>query len=138
MKYFIRSVNTDFKAVIEYNQDGVLTTLSFEKQTTAQVDYFMRFLAESTDIEHIKSYHLLKVTKAKLDLSFTNFWNIYGYKVGDKAKAERLWNNMTEAEQQEALFKIPIYKTWIGIKNIEQAMPTTWLRQKRYMNDYKI
>ncbi len=138
MKYFIRSANTAFKAIIEYDRDGMLTNLSFENKTPKQVDFFMRILAESTDIDHIMSYHLLKVTKAKLDLSFTNFWNTYGYKFGDKARAERLWNNMTEAEKQEALFKIPIYKTVIAIKGIEQALATTWLKQRRYENEYKI
>ncbi len=137
MKYYIRSANTKFKALIEYDIDGVLTNLVFENKTPEQVAFFMRILAESTDIEHIKSYHLLQVKKAKQDLSFTNFWNTFDNKVGDKAKARKLWNNMNEAEQQEALFKIPIYKAWIGMKGFEQALPTTWLRQRRYEDDYK-
>ncbi len=137
MKYYIRSVNTKFKALIEYDIDGVLTNLVFENKTPEQVEFFMGILAKSTDIEHIKSYRLLQVKKAKQDLSFTNFWNTFGNKVGDKARAMKLWDSMSEAEQQEALFKIPIYKAWIAVKGFEQALPTTWLKQRRYENDYK-
>ncbi len=136
-KYFIKSRNTDFKAVLEYEAD-IVKSVSFENATQEQVLYFCGILAQNTDIEFVKTFRMLVVTLAQEDLSFKAFWDAFAYKVGKKARAERLWKAMTDAEKQAALFQIKMYKQFVAIKNQESAYPETWLHNRMWECEYKL
>ncbi len=137
-KYFIKSINTDFKAVLEYTEADTVKSVEFENATQEQLLYFFGVLAQSTDIEYIKSFERLRVTPAQEDLSFKAFWDAFRYKVGKKARAERLWNAMTDAEKQAAFFQIKLYHQFIAIKNQESAYPETWLYNRMWECEYKL
>ncbi len=71
------------------------------------------------------------------DMSFKTFWETYNYKTGNKRRAERLWETMTEAERSQALQKIPKYNYSIAqSNNREKAYPETWLNQRRWEGEH--
>lgn len=70
------------------------------------------------------------------DLTFARFWDLYDYKVGDKKKAEKAWNNASEADKIAALAGIPKYKFWLSTCTTAQAHAVTFLNQRRYENDF--
>jgi len=123
-------------AIIKYNLEGNLVNIKFNDTSTAE---FKRTLLECvpmvesklrTTAEFEGSLHKIK----DIDLSFSTFWNIYGYKVGNKRKATQLWNEMKEADRLLALAYIRSFKKWSRQKNIELPYPTTYLNQTRWEN----
>lgn len=72
------------------------------------------------------------------DLTFARFWDLYDYKVGDKKKAEKAWNNAPDADKIAALAGIPKYKYWLSCCTTAQAHAVTYLNQRRYENDFKV
>lgn len=136
-RYYIKSFNTDFKAVISYT-DNRLSSLVFENATDAQIRYLCNIIAQDSSIEHINSVERLKVQKAQEDLSFAAFWTAFRYKVGKKARAERLWNALSDTERQAVFACIPSYHRFIANKNQNSAYPETWLNNKMWECDYRI
>lgn len=83
-------------------------------------------------------YDGTKIEEIPADLTFSVFWKAYGYKVGNKAKAEKLWDSLTDHDKKANLKAIPKYLAWLARKqNMEQAQATTWLNQRRWEGDYK-
>jgi hypothetical protein len=69
------------------------------------------------------------------DLSFACFWDAYGYKVGNKGRAERIWKCLPDTERVLALGAIPKYKYHLATKtNMEMLYAETYLTQKRFLN----
>lgn len=79
-----------------------------------------------------------RITKQQSDLSFAAFWDTYGYKVGKKDRAEKLWSNLRDDERVAALNGIQRYKSFIAARQIAQAYPETWLAQRRWENEFKL
>lgn len=69
------------------------------------------------------------------DLSFERFWQAYDNKKS-KLKAEKLWEKMTTAERMKALEQLPAYNRFLASKGMEKAFPDTWLRNKRWEDEY--
>ena len=70
------------------------------------------------------------------DLSFEAFWTRYGYKVGDKKKATKLWNEMKPESRALALSKIERYKKFAENANIALVYPERYLSQRRFENEF--
>lgn len=77
----------------------------------------------------------LRVEEVKKDLSFRAFWNQYDHKVGDRKRAERLWNQLREADRLKALQAIPRYRAYLDRTRTKIAHPETWLAQERWKNE---
>ena len=78
-----------------------------------------------------------KVDELPENLTFQDFWDLFGNKVGKKAKAEQLWKLLPEAEKREAIIGIKRYKNWlIQNPNVQMLYPETFLSQKRWENEY--
>lgn len=87
---------------------------------------------------YLKSFTDVKLQKQEADLSFSVFWNLYGYKVGKKDRCEKLWHNMNEQERSICLHKVKLYKQWQAQKSIDMAYPETFLSQRRWDNEFKL
>jgi len=80
--------------------------------------------------------HVFKVEKVVPDLSFKKFWNDYAHKQGKKARAERLWKQLSLTERAKALAYIKKYDNFLYTnKGIAKAYPETYLSQKRWENE---
>jgi len=70
------------------------------------------------------------------DLSFNKFWDTYAHKQGKKARAERLWKQLSETERASAMAYIKKYDAFLWQnKGIAKAYPETYLNQKRWENE---
>lgn len=136
-EYFAESRNTDFKALLRYDEAGQLQALEFHSANEAQISYMCMLLSKDSSAEHIAGVESLKLYEAEQDLSFAAFWAAFKYKVGKKARAERLWNAMPEADRQAVFVKIPSYHQFIAIMNQNSAYPETWLNNRMWENEYR-
>jgi len=73
------------------------------------------------------------------DISFDVFWNAYGYKVGNKKRAEKEWNRLTSEDRILCLRGIRRYNMWIAQRrNQDKLYPETFLSQSRWENEYSL
>jgi len=67
-------------------------------------------------------------------IPFSEFWNLYNKKQGDKARCEKKWNALTQEDQQTAIKTIPDFKAQCSDKKF-QPYPETYLNQKRWNDE---
>jgi hypothetical protein len=84
----------------------------------------------------------IKTPKLRMEESFTFFWNKYPKKVS-KADAEKAWNkinpnNGTYQKIMIALDKFKKSEQWIQKKGTFIPYPATWLRDKRWEDEFLI
>ena len=70
------------------------------------------------------------------DVSFDRFWNQYGYKVGNKARAAKLWNALPEMERILALGAIAAQRRHSESRRTDMPYPETYLAQRRWENQF--
>jgi hypothetical protein len=86
----------------------------------------------SSEIGQVSSNPLAKITEVKQEIEFSEFWDAYAYKVGNKARAEKIWNGMSILDKQMALAYIPKYNRFLAEKGTARLYPETYLSQSRY------
>lgn len=78
------------------------------------------------------------VTRLATDLRFETFWDAYAYKVGHKARAEKLWDKLSDVDRQMALDSIIGYNYYLMCRpNMERLYAETYLSQRRFETDYR-
>ena len=139
-KYLFTSLHAERRLLIGY-EDGGLRQLNIEgPMNLVDTDYlathFPWFESELNEFERITRG---KVTAIMMDLTFVAFWNAYAYKVGNKARTEKLWNTLSDVDKAAALKCIPIYDQFLMVKkNQDKVYPETYLSQRRFENNYKL
>lgn len=79
-----------------------------------------------------------KLVEVQLDLSFEKAWSEYAYKVGNKTKAKKLWEELNDADKTLALIAIGKYKRYLQVKTgIEQVYFERFISQRRFENDFR-
>lgn len=74
-----------------------------------------------------------QVVEKPMDLSFDTFWKTYNYKEGNKQRAIKLWNALSETQRARAIAGIKKYNDRLSQRaNQERAYPETWLYQRRW------
>jgi hypothetical protein len=84
-------------------------------------------------VKQVSSNPEAKVTVIQEDLSFDVFWTRYDNKIGNKARAEKLWNGLSVAQKQMALDYIKKYNAFLAEKGTAKLYPETYLNQKRFL-----
>jgi hypothetical protein len=80
----------------------------------------------------------MKAVYIPAELTFTAFWEAYSYKVGNRKRAEKLWDKMTDGQRLKALTCIAEYDKYLARKkSMEKLYPETFLAQERYETDFK-
>ncbi|TKT89495.1 hypothetical protein [Dyadobacter frigoris] len=79
-----------------------------------------------------------EVKEVPEDLTFAVFWDAYDYKVGDRKKAEKIWNATSDADKMAAMAALPRYKYWLLTNTTPMVHATTYLNQRRYENEFII
>lgn len=123
-----------------YNLNGHLIAFKAEPEdmaNTSLIWMYKNFPFFETNIARFRTIEGLIVTKTSLDISFDSFYNTYGYKVGNKKRAMKLWDAMNETDRIACLSSIPKYKLHIGRTTQAQAYPETYLSQRRWENEYR-
>ena len=80
-------------------------------------------------------------TNKHINISFSEWWDLYDKKVGDKTKLEKKWNNLTNGEREKAMEHTVLYKHSQLDKKFRKN-PETYLNNKSFndeiINDSKI
>ena len=74
------------------------------------------------------------VTKGLPDISFDKFWEMYDNKA-KKTIAEPLFNKLSDDDKFNAIVFIKRYNNWLRVKGTAKALPDTYLRQKRWLDE---
>lgn len=140
MKYIVKSPDFKGDVVFGYDDNGFLSTVVVNAELNEKQWHFFHAYFPVTET-YLK---LLAETSKKMqieqvleDLTFAAFWEAYAYKMGDKKRTEKLWDALTESEKVAALGVIKKYHYWLACHpNVETAQAATWLKQRRWENDY--
>lgn len=142
--YTVTGTDTTVIWQFKYHLNGILHSFEFlqGKLDEKQIDWLFnkdRFPYHESRIKGWTAIANLQVDVGQPDLSFTNFWNTYGNKVGKRKMAENIWNRMSKADKIKVFINIPKYKTYLKYYPQQQMMyPTTYLNQEAYKNDWKL
>lgn len=74
------------------------------------------------------------VVKGLPDVSFDNFWNMYDNKA-KKEVSRTLFEKLSDDDKFNAIIFIKRYNSWLKWKGTAKALPDTYLRQKRWLDE---
>lgn len=75
------------------------------------------------------------IEEHKDGLKFEAFWERYNYKVGNKKRAEKIWNGLNKADKNKAVFYLGIYDRELKAKPYQAKMyADSYLTQQRWNN----
>lgn len=136
--FIVTHKETGATLLFNYNLNGFLIGFKTDfvvKEAT--VTYFKEHFPFTVDgLNHYKTLQMFKVDELLQDLSFEAFWNTYAHKVGNKARAEKLWNALSDNARAKALNYIRTYNNYLlQNQGIQKLYPETYLNQKRYNNE---
>ena len=136
--YQFTSERFDGSLIFTFDQDDNLCKFEVEGNLCDdQIRYLRRFFPMTK--EDLMSLHkrnrTTKVRRVVLDYTFKELWDEYANKVGNKKRAERIWETLTPAERSSAVSYLTTYDNHL-IKNpgINKAYPETYLHQRRWDN----
>ena len=135
-KYVLTSPDFTGELIFGYNSEGVL--VYFENKAELQDAHWL-YLSKNMPFVDTELPSIVK--KGKLteitDLSFERFWTDYKLKIGNKARAEKLWNGLQESERIAVFESLAKYNYYLKThQGIAKAHATTFLNQRRWENEY--
>ena len=137
-KFILQSQKFEGEVVFGYDDDGRLVEYTSRAELSeAQITFlFGHFPFNEADLKALTAGkgNESKVVPLVEDYSFDEFWDAFAHKVGNKGKAEKLWEKLTPAEQTNIMAFIPSYLRYVSFKKIEQTYPETFLNQRRWEN----
>jgi len=128
--FFFRYFNNGFIESYHYQSEA-------EPRKQAQSILKDNFPFHISGIDFFKqNKKVFEVKPVTPDLSFPKFWDTYANKMGKKARAERLWKQLSLADKAKAMAYIKVYDNYLWQnKGIAKAYPETYLNQKRWENE---
>ncbi|HMP91907.1 MAG TPA: hypothetical protein PKD90_03495 [Phnomibacter sp.] len=122
-----------------YNSQQQLCQVCMQEATITapQCRYLLQHVPVTVnDMELFVKAHKVTLVEADYEVSFDNFWSLYGKKI-NKARCLPLWAKLSKACQ---------VKAWAGIKKYDaylkanpwrtKADPETYLRNRMWDNEY--
>lgn len=135
--YLIKHPKHPFKLLLKYTDTGRLRAMEAEDIQDQQLDYFLSNLPVlESKINAFKSVGFLVLLQVE-SITFESFWDIYDYKVGNKARAKKLYDALSEVEKQDVFVGMKRYNAFLQNKTTAKLYPETFLAQRRWMLEYK-
>ena len=136
-KYVLTSPEFEGELIFGYNTEGVL--VFYENKAELKTEHLVWL---SGHFPHVSDHLPRIVRKGKIteitDLSFERFWNEYGFKVGNKKRAEKLWVALQESERIAVFEHLPKYNYYLKThQGLMKAYPETFLNQRRWENEFR-
>ena len=139
-QYVVTSTQFTGEMLFEFDAQGLIICFDIRKAILSPAQYrgLMQRLPGDEDnlLKWVDSNKTLKSIIVPQDLSFDNFWNTYAYKVGDLAKAKKLWKALSDPDKAKALSAIHRYRVFAKDKGIDMVYPERYLSQQRYLNSF--
>lgn len=139
--YTVLGKNTKLFFEFKFDLDGDFKQFKIldGKLSEQQIDFLFhpaRFPYKEIVMESWKkAIKNLEITVQLPDLTFENFYNLYGYKVDPKG-AQKAWERTTKTDRILALKSIRPYKSYLQRKGVAQAYPATYLNKQLYLSQY--
>lgn len=139
-KIIVHGTTFSGNIAIVFDFDARLKSIAFDCEMAEEIQ--QRFLnrlpiTEQSFMAWVKK-NQIKHTIIPADLSFTAFWLAYNYKVGNKQRAEKLWNALSDEEKSKSFVSIPKYDFYMKMHpKLERLYPETYLFQRRFENEYR-
>ena len=73
-------------------------------------------------------------TNKHINISFSEFWDLYDKKVGSRSKLEKKWNSLTNEQREIAMKHIPKYKASQPDKKVRKN-PETYLNNESFYDE---
>ncbi len=137
MKYLLSSDKLKGEMLYEYDEKGIIKEFTLDAELTpGQLQFLSNHfpVTEKMLLKQAKHYGW-RLKPVEQDLSFDAFWSRYAHKVGNKKRAERLWNLLSKKEKAKALAYLPRYESYLTQNpGISKLYPETYLNQQRWNN----
>lgn len=125
-----------------YNKHQDLVTVELRnislKMTEAQSHWIWAWIPKTVELLEAKRNKDVSVTKLETDLSFTAFWDLYDYKVGNKIRAKAHWEKLSDNKRALVLKKVKEYNFYMKHKSHDKVFAERFLSQKRYENEFNL
>lgn len=82
-----------------------------------------------------KNEGVVRVLNGMFNIPFADFWNLYGFKVGDGRECEKKWNFINPETQQKIIETLPFWKKTILLIQPSLPYPETYLNQQRWNDE---
>jgi len=137
-RYLITSTLFDGEIEFRYRADEALK--HFENRSTMDDNLlsrlFTKFPFTRTALVELCTGSLLTLAQVSVQVLFKDFWEAYGYKVGNKARAEKLWNALTDTDRVAIMEYLPKYDAYLAARpRMEKLYAETFLNQRRWENE---
>ncbi len=137
MAKYIVTTKSGVNMLFTYNEQGQLVEYSTHDALTIQQSNWLarHFPTTHELLRTLIARYGWQVKEVPQDLSFTAFWNAYRHKVGNKKRAERLWNGLSKEDKAKAIAYLPRYESYLAQNpGIAKLYPETYLNQERWNN----
>jgi hypothetical protein len=140
----VQNIRTYFKLLEKDNMvilEGLqkttrLTICNYESyqsaQQTSNKQVTIKQQASNKQVTTIKEYK--NDNKEKNNIYFSEFWDLYDKKVGDKNSCERKWDKLKDDERKKIIEILPKWKKQFNEKQF-QPYPATFLNQHRWNDE---
>lgn len=125
------------KITFKFNLNGDLVLFQYEGEPLTEKQRKWLYARICTNESQMKNWLAIKeftVTKGLPDISFDAFWNAYENK-SKKITTIPIWNKLSDDDKFNAIAHIKRYNNWLRQKGIAKALPDTYLRQKRWLDE---
>lgn len=124
---------------MEFDEMGRVLSFSFDCEVSQELWEFMMNNFPATEVSlKDQLYKNFKISPLPEDISFDAFWITYGYKVGNKSRAEKLYKLLNDQERTQVMISIKSYNNYLASHpNQDKCYPETYLSQRRWENSYQ-
>ncbi len=139
MKYILTHAKIDGAIKVEYDEQGRIKMFEFDCDASGELwSFIMGNFPVMVDDLKAPGYKNFTMSEVYDDTSFDAFWKAYNYKVGNKARAEKLWKLLSEIQKMQVLIRIKQYDAYLMTHPAqEKCYPETFLHQKRWENEFR-
>jgi hypothetical protein len=136
-KYLVTHKKSKITFLFVFDKNDVIIEYKSDFTSNSNTAEFLRnnFPFESKELDYFKQSKSFNIELLEQDLSFKAFWDAYANKVGNKGRAEKLWNALTPTDKAKALSYIKRYNNLLLQSNIQKLYPETYLNQRRFDNE---
>lgn len=137
--YILTHKKIDGALVISYDDTG--RCMEFKFDCSVEEELWNWIFDNFPAMEHhlkLKSFSNFYISEKPDKIDFKAFWDVYGYKVGNKSRAEKLFNLLSDIEKTQVISSVPRYNSYL-LKHPaqEKCYAETYLNQRRWESDFK-
>jgi len=126
--------------VFKHSLNGLLVGFEVLEGELSQKQFDWLFVSAKIPIHESMINEWRKQPKLQIilnqpDISFENFWKLYGLKV-KKETSEKAFNKLSDAEKIKCFLALRKYNKELQRTGQAKAHMITWINQKRYNDEY--